>query len=546
MCCVVVEKMCDRGVTAATDDARVSLGSGTLLAFEVLFVHVQTLRRSLVQFGCRFLCSDGQFRSRDITIIEYSGPVLSQANNLLTDSTNERRLSLVTFVPLVAMALGLLWQPSTAYAEPAPVLSPAQQLALARIYAPTLVFHPQEQYFPTNPRPSSVDEVVAAWSSRVDQYRALTPGDKLGRAALAYRVFTRVDGDHVEVVVEYWCYYVYNAYTVRGGWFPYRVHDDHPHDLERLYLVLTPVGAWSDGADEQWARDAFRVSRIVANAHDGSIAPNQYRAKTDAAVPVPVQVMVEHGSHAMAPDIDRDGRFTPGVDSDNVLKAQWGIRDKGSTWRWYLHSFMQPREASAIRLCGPESDLAVDVCPRYSLYPAEGLQHWFQELRLSSEDREEILGRTSWLMKAFGDVRVEELMVPADPANGHALDRMLNRRSSSETGFVVGFTTVDHSPTLVLGRRRHWELPIGAGYAPDILAEGVALLSNGRTLFEGTVWGSYRVDAITNVMIGYGWFTESGSASLAAGTEIRAGRFRVRPSWRLNDGGFDARFTTTF
>jgi len=288
-----------------------------------------------VQSGCRDLHTNHRVSIARCGDIEYSGH-LTRHNDLLTNSTDDRRRSWqVPFVPLVAMVFGLLWQPVTAHAEPPPVLTPAQQLALARVYAPTLVFHPQEQYFPTNPRPSSVDEVLAAWSSRVDHYRALAPGDKLRRAALAYRVFTRVEDRHPEVVIEYWCYYVYNTYTVRGGWFPYRVHDDHQHDLERLYLVLRPVGAWSDGADEQWARDAFRLSSIVANAHDGSIAPNQYHAKSGDAVAVPVHVMVERGSHAMAPDIDGDGRFTPGVDSDNVLKAQWGIRDTGSTWRWY-------------------------------------------------------------------------------------------------------------------------------------------------------------------------------------------------------------------
>jgi hypothetical protein len=63
---------------------------------------------------------------------------------------------------------------------------------------------------------------------------------------------------------------------------------------------------------------------------------------------------------------------------------------------------------------------------------------------------------------------------------------------------------------------------------------------------RSTVWGSYRVDAITNVLIGYGWFSESGGGSLALGTEVRIGRFKVRPSWRVSDGGFDSRFTTTF
>jgi hypothetical protein len=466
---------------------------------------------------------------------------------LLTVGRNgHRRLRLAALVPLAFVIAGQLSQPPAAHAETAPVLSQVQQLALARVYAPTLVFHPQEHYFPTaSMPPPDGDGALAAWSSRVDQYRALTTADKLRRAALAYRVFTRIDDGHREVVVEYWCYYVYNAYTVRGGWFPYRVQDDHPHDLERLYLVLRPIGEWSDGTGERWARDAFRLYRVVANAHDGSIAPNQYRARSRESVALPLNVMVERGSHAMAADIDGDGRFTPGVDSSSTLKAQWGIRDTGSTWRWYLQSFMDRRDASAIRLCGPESEAANEACPRYALYPVESLQRSFEELQLSSADRDAIVGRTSWLVRTFGDVRVEELMVPTDPGNGRVLDRMLRRRSSSETGFVAGFTTVDHAPTLVIGRRKYWEVPSGS--APDILVEGVALLaSDRRTLFEGTLWGSYRVDAITNVLVGFGWFSESGSASVAIGTEVRIGRFRVRPSWRLADGGFDSRFTTTF
>ncbi len=450
----------------------------------------------------------------------------------------------VILVPLAAV-LGLLSQPSAAHAQSAPVLSQAQQLVLARTYAPTLVFHPQEQYFPTNPRfVEGGNGALAGWSSRVEQYRTLTTSEKLRQTALAYRVFTRVQDRLPEVVIEYWCYYVYNSFTVKGGWFPYRVHDDHPHDLERLYLVLRPTPSWPDADDEAWAHDAFRIVRVVANAHDGSIAPNQFRAGSGDRVAAPLTVLVERGSHAMAPDIDGDGRFTPGVDSSSALKAQWGIRDTGSTWRWYLRSFMEPRDSSAIRLFGPESDVPADAA-HYELYPAEGLQRWFQDLQLSSDDRAAIVGRTSLLVRTFGDVRVEDLMVPADPANGHVLDRMLRRRSASETGFVAGFTTVDHAPTLVVGRRQHWELPSAA--APDILAEGVALLpTDRRALFEATIWGSYRIDAITNVLIGYGWFKESGSASVTVGSEIRIGRFFVRPSWRLSDGGFDSRFTTTF
>lgn len=447
--------------------------------------------------------------------------------------------------------VAVLW-PHALQAQPAPppVLSSSQQLSLARVFAPTLVFHDDEEYFPISSMPSSTaDTAIEGWSSRLERYRALAPEEKLSRAALAYRVFSRVKGGKVEVIVEYWCYYAYNAFTIRGGWLPYRVPGNHPHDLERLYLVLRPTGSgWEErGEDEHWARTSFQVRSVVANAHDGSIPPNQYTARDDESVAAPVTVLVERGSHAMAPDLNHDGRFTPGIDSTSVSKLQWGIRDRGSTWRWYRESFMDGRGEAAVRLCGPVPvDEADDGgCPRYSLYPSDGLQRWFHDLQLSEGARDEVVGRTSWLVRTFGDARVEELMVPDDPANGRVLEQMLRRRTRSETGFVAGFTTVDHAPTVVVGRRSFWEVP--ARHAPDVLAEAVALFTSGRrTLVEATLWGSYRVDAITNVVVGFGWFSESGSASLAAGAEVRLGRFRIRPAWRFRDGGFDSRVTTTF
>jgi len=465
----------------------------------------------------------------------------------VTDVLGSRQGGTRTVVTLfLALAISTLWS-RTLGAAPAdpPVLSQAQQLAIARAFAPTLVFHPDERYFPT----SSMGAAAEGWSARIEAYRALSRPEKLSHAALAYRAFSRLDDGHVDVIVEYWCYYVYNAYTIRGSWLAYRVPDNHPNDLERLYVVLRSTeDAWRDGpADDAWARGAFRVSRVVANAHGGSIPPNQYNVPEGEALEPPVTILVERGSHAMAPDVDRDGRFLPGVDSTARSKVQWGVRDDGSTWRWYRQSFMDRRDASAIRLCGPleASDPVDSTCPRYSLYPADDLQHWFEDLALSTRDREDVVGRTPWLVRAFGDVRVEHLMAPPDAADGREFEKLLQRRKLTETGFVVGFTTVDHAPTVVLSRRFFWEVP--SPRYPDVLVEAVALLPKGRrTLVETTVWGSYNVDAITNVLVGFGWFSERGGTSPVIGAEVRIGRFRLRPNWRLRDGGFDARVTTTF
>ena len=145
---------------------------------------------------------------------------------------------------LLSVAVAIACRHLEAAEAPASLpMSIAQQEAIARAFAPTLVFHPHEFYFPINSMHSigATEPEVETWPSRVAGYRGLSRADKLGRAALGYRVFPRFARDRTEIVVEYWCYYVYNEFTVRGTWLPYRMPDNHPHDLERLYLVLTPT-----------------------------------------------------------------------------------------------------------------------------------------------------------------------------------------------------------------------------------------------------------------------------------------------------------------
>ena len=440
-----------------------------------------------------------------------------------------------------------------------PEFSPAERAAIGLAFAPILVFHPLEHYFPTSSMLSLSAEDgtepsrpgLEVWSLRVDSYRALSLAAKLQRAALGYRVFTRADRDGpMQVVVEYWCYYVYNEFTVRGTWLPYRVRDNHPHDLERLYLILSPTGAAHDTGgvrDEAWARAAFRIQSVVANAHDGSIPPNRYDVSDGHALTPPLTMLVERGSHAMAPDIDRDGRFTPGIDSTAAPKLQWGIRDTGATGSRYRDSFMDDRDASAARLCGPTEEFQAEMagCLRYALYPADHLQSWFQGFELSPRDRHDVLGRSPWLVRTFGDVRLENLMVPPDPPDGSVLDAMVRRRIRGTRGFVTGLTAAGRSPAIIVGKRYFWNM--GPRRAPDIAAEGVALFSVGRRpQAEGTLWGSYTFDAITNLVFGAGWFSARGVADIAAGSDLRVGRFTVRPTWRVRERMFNARITTTF
>ncbi len=176
------------------------------------------------------------------------------------------------------------------------MLSTGERAAIAQAFAPVLVFHPAEEYFPTSPvfplDPSQLSELsedplidlragLGSSSERTARYRALSIDDKIEHASVQYRVFSRVVKGRVEVIAEYWCYYVFNAFSVGVVWLPARVPDNHPHDLERVYFVLRPLGGAAAPADPdvEWARNGFRIERVVTNAHDGNVPPNQYVAR---------------------------------------------------------------------------------------------------------------------------------------------------------------------------------------------------------------------------------------------------------------------------
>jgi len=426
-------------------------------------------------------------------------------------------------------------------------LSPSEQTAIARAFAPVLVFHRDEDFFPLN----SSDGIAGAGDlegvrDRVAKYVALPLSDRLVRAAVGYRVFSRVERGRETVVVEYWCHYLYNAYTVRVGWLPYRVRDNHPEDLERLYLVLTPEME-QDAAprDEAWALRSFRIRLVVANAHDGSVPPNQYNADIGAPITLPLTILVERGSHAMAPDINHDGRFTPSIDSTAPGKLLWGIRDGGNAWGWYRSSYMDRRDHTAVRLCADPAG-TTDRCAPYALYPVTDLQRWFDGLQLSNRERLDIVGHTSWVTRVFGDVRVENLMVPADPPDGHVLDRMLTRRTRTQAGYEAGFTMTGTTPAGIAGKRFFWDVP--SQRMPDIVADVSAIVPPGKpTRLQGLMTGSYALDATTNVLVGAGWFSAGGShADGVLGFDVRVGRFHVQPLYRLGHDWLHANLIALF
>jgi membrane-associated phospholipid phosphatase len=452
---------------------------------------------------------------------------------------------------VVAVVAAISLAPSRAAAEG--TRPPQEQEAIARAFAPVLVFHTDEHFFPVNSRDGvSGTGDLQRVGDRVAQYAAMSKESRLARASVGYRVFSRVDRGVESVVVEYWCHYLYNAYTVRVGWLPIRVRDNHPEDLERLYLVLTPTAADAGGPDdamqhdETWATRAFRVRLVVANAHDGSVPPNQYNAEIGAPVTPPLTILVERGSHAMAPDVNRDGRFTPSIDSTAPGKLLWGIRDGGNAWGWYRASYMDMRDHTAIRLCADTAAAAEPGCAPYALYPVTDLQRWFDSLNLSTRERLDVVGHTSWVTRIFGDVRVENLMVPADPADGRMLDRMLTRRTRTQEGYAVGFTTIGRTPAPIVGKRFFWDVP--SQRMPDIVADVSLIVPPGKpTRLQAFLTGSYALDATTNVLVGAGWFSAGQShANPVVGFDVRVGRFHVQPLYRLGHDWVHANLVALF
>src|SRR5687767_8916910 len=128
-------------------------------------------------------------------------------------------------------------------------LTAEAQRELAERFSPVLVFHPSERYFPTSPlfpleRQLSDADTGASIASRLGTtderrayYEGLTVPQKAGLSTVYYRAYHARAGGEPVVVVEYWLYYVYNAYRVRGNILPFWIDGSHPNDLEHIHVV---------------------------------------------------------------------------------------------------------------------------------------------------------------------------------------------------------------------------------------------------------------------------------------------------------------------
>lgn len=198
-----------------------------------------------------------------------------------------------------------------------------QLVAEPYLYAPVLEFAATENAFPTTTSfwregpPRTANE--AEWKSDpgndsgdekqalrklLEQYLDIPMEKKRALAALYHR--DPVRSYPGSWLFEYWTYYPFDT-----GHFV-----NHMHDPEHVFVEVDKLGG--------------QVIAVLAAAHAENTPNNLYLADPDAEpVTLPLFVFVEQGKHATAPDINRDGIFSPGVDVNMSFESPqvWGVRD---------------------------------------------------------------------------------------------------------------------------------------------------------------------------------------------------------------------------
>jgi hypothetical protein len=163
-------------------------------------------------------------------------------------------------------------------------------------------------------------------------------------------------------LIEYWLYYPFDV----GG------ISSHLHDPEHVFVEVDKLGGV--------------VHRIIGAGHGFLAGNNTFSTDRPLArrVQLPLFVFVEFNKHATAPDIDRDGIFTPGIDENEYRERSkvWGVRDVVGTNNNHLLPYDRgmtlPRSAedylasvNVATYFPHETKLSEQACCRLVALPAE-------------------------------------------------------------------------------------------------------------------------------------------------------------------------------
>jgi hypothetical protein len=230
----------------------------------------------------------------------------------------------------------------------------------AELYAPILEFAPGEPAYPSDVNIwKEIRERAHGNSRQAYEAAYASLGNERWLRCASYIRTLSFPGAWL---IEYWFYYPFDE----GRPHP------HIHDSEHLFVEVDKLGG--------------TVRGVYASDHDSFVPNNLYSTLVKHAKPVslPLFAMVELGKHAMAPDLDHDGRFIPGVD-DNLHHGAysfWGLRDRGND----LHFVMEPYRASMSLPRDPDDRFALkDVS---SLFPGINVppDHQTCSLRVLPDD----------------------------------------------------------------------------------------------------------------------------------------------------------------
>ncbi len=166
----------------------------------------------------------------------------------------------------------------------------------ASSYAPIFVFRSWESWFPCNPFFNGVLPENFKLVNQESLYTLLSVNDKLSPPVA--QVYCHGPYCHnQEWVYDYWVYYLFNDYERRG----LQIHDS---DWERVVVFVD--------------KSTQEVNKIACSAH--GFANIYDKSVGGEAIRDHQGVLVELGSHAMAPDINENGELD---DSDVTIKGRY-------------------------------------------------------------------------------------------------------------------------------------------------------------------------------------------------------------------------------
>jgi hypothetical protein len=176
------------------------------------------------------------------------------------------------------------------------------------LYAPVLEFAKNEPALTSDTGIWNVLNPITTGTTKDDYRKAY---DSLGQERWRRcATYFRVSSYPGSWLIEYWYYYPFDE----GKPHP------HIHDSEHLFVEVDKLGG--------------TVRSVLAAGHNQLNPNNLYSTFLPGAQPVrlPLFAFAEYEKHAMCPDINRDGKFTRGVD-ENVYPEWyevWGLRDLGA------------------------------------------------------------------------------------------------------------------------------------------------------------------------------------------------------------------------